>query len=74
MSPIYCQQPSYARLIAVRDVAAQALHRAEIALHDANGTGVAEWVNAAYHRLHLAVLRYEAAGAEVSAQDRPSAA
>lgn len=70
MSPIYCQQPSYARLIAARDAAAHALYRAELALHDAHGTGVVEWINAAQDRLHEAVLRYEAAAAELSADDR----
>ena len=74
MSPIYHQQPSYARLIAARDVAAQGLYRAELALHDAHGTGVAEWINAAQDRLHQAVLRYEAAAAEVSAQESRAAA
>jgi hypothetical protein len=69
MSPIYHQQPSYARLIAARDVAARGLYRAELALHDAHGTRVAEWIDAAQDRLHQAVLRYEAAAAEVSAQE-----
>lgn len=69
MSPIYHQQPSYARLIAGRDVAAQMLYRAELALHDAHRTGVGEWIDAAQDRLHEAVLRYEAAVAEVSAQE-----
>jgi hypothetical protein len=74
MSPIYCQQPSYARLVEARDVAAQALFRAEIALHDAHGTGVAEWITAAHIRLHQAVLRYEAAAAEVASQEHRAAA
>lgn len=74
MSPIDPQQPSYARLIAARDVAAQVLYRAELALHDAHGTGVAEWINAAQDRLHQAVVRYEAAAAEVAAQDSRAAA
>jgi hypothetical protein len=74
MSPIYHQQPSYARLIAARDVAAKMLYRAELALHDAHGTGVPEWIDAAQGRLHQAVLRYQAAVAEVSAQESRAAA
>jgi hypothetical protein len=74
MSPIYLQQPSYARLIAARDIAAQALHRAEVAVHDARGTGVTAWIDAAYARLHQTVLRYEAAASEVSAHQRRAAA
>jgi hypothetical protein len=70
MSPIYHQQPSYARLTAARDAAAQALYRAELALHDARGTGVAAWIDAAYGRLHQAARRYAAATAEVCAQER----
>jgi hypothetical protein len=74
MSPLYDQQPSYARLIAARDVAARGLYRAELALHDAHGTGVAAWISAAADRLHAAVARYEAAVAEVSAQESRAAA
>jgi hypothetical protein len=37
---------------------ATALHRAELALHDANQTGVDAWISAAADRLHDAVLAY----------------
>jgi hypothetical protein len=74
MSPSYDQPPSYPRLIVARDVAAQALYRAELALHDAQGTGIAEWVSAANDRLHQAVVRYEAAMAEIASQARRTAA
>jgi hypothetical protein len=71
---MYHQRPSYAGLVAARDAAAAALYRAEIAVHDADGTGVAEWIDAAHRRLHLAVRRYEAAAAEVAAREcRPAA-
>jgi hypothetical protein len=46
-----------------RDVAARALHEAELVLHVARQTQVDEWIRAAGDRLHAAVLRYEAASA-----------
>ena len=60
MSTTYRQEQINARAIAARDVAAQALYRAELAVHDADGTGVAEWISAAQNRLQEAVLRYRA--------------
>lgn len=74
MSPIYHQQASYARLIVARDVAARRLYRAELALHDAHGTGVDEWISAAQDRLHQAVLRYSAALAELAARQHRTVA
>ena len=74
MSPIYSEQDGYARLVMARGIAAKMLYRAEIALSDATGTGIDEWVSATYERLHQAVLRYEAAVAELSSFERSRAA
>jgi hypothetical protein len=73
MSPLYDQRPSYGRLIATREAAAAALYRAEIALYDAESSGVAKWIEAAHYRLQLAARRYDVAAAEVVAQERRAA-
>jgi hypothetical protein len=44
-------------------VAARRVHEAEMALHDARGTGVDAWIAAAADRLHDALCQYTAAAA-----------
>ena len=51
---------------AARGDAAYALHRAEIAPHEAHQTQVDEWITAANDRLHDALVRYLAADALAS--------
>ncbi len=75
MSMPYQATQTYQQAIAARDVAAGALYRAELAVHDAHQTHVDEWIRAAHDRLHIAVVRYEDAAAVVSAlQHQPRAA
>lgn len=50
----------------VTSAAAARLYDAESALHAARATGVDEWIAAAYDKLHLAVVEYEAAAAEAA--------
>ena len=57
---------TYEQLVAARNHAAHVLYQAELALHDAHQTRVDQWIGAAHDRLHLAVIRYEAADALVS--------
>jgi hypothetical protein len=61
---------SYEQAVAAKDVAAQALYRAELAVHDAHQSHVDAWIGAAHDRLHVAVGRYLAAEAAVAAFDR----
>lgn len=61
-----------------RDVAARALYRAELAVHDAHESHVDAWILAANDHLHDAVLQYLEADAELIAATetvhRPNAA
>jgi hypothetical protein len=61
---------SYQQAVAAKEVAAHALYRAELAVHDAHQTHVDVWIGAAHDRLHVAVGRYLAAQAAVAAFDR----
>jgi hypothetical protein len=62
---------TYQQAAAERALAARRLHEAEIAAHDANQTQVDEWIRAAHDRLHVAVTRYLAADAALTARTRP---
>jgi hypothetical protein len=50
--------------------AAQALYDAEVNLHIARQTGVDRWIDAAYDRLHLAVVRHREVIAGAAADAR----
>jgi hypothetical protein len=65
---------SYQQAVAAKEVAAQALYRAELAVHDAHQTHVDTWIGAAHDRLHVAIGRYLAAQAAVAAFGRSSVA
>jgi hypothetical protein len=60
--------------IAIRDDAAHALYEAELALHDAHQTHVAEWIAAAEDHLHRAVVEYTAAAELLASLDDHSCA
>lgn len=47
---------TFDQAVADRELAAAAVYRAELALHDARQTGVDMWICAAYDRLHEALL------------------
>ena len=49
-----------------RDVAARALYRAELAVHDAHESRVDAWIRAANDHLHEAMVQYLAAAAALS--------
>ena len=51
----------------IKDVAAQELYRAELALHDAHQSHVDQWINAANERLHRAITHYLAVQGELVA-------
>ena len=74
MTTIDITDQSYQQAVAVKDAAAQALYRAELAVHDAHQTHVDEWIGAAHDRLHDAIGQYLAAEAAVAAFNRPVAA
>jgi hypothetical protein len=57
---------TYGQAVVARVDAARALHRAEIAVHDAHQAHVDQWISAANDRLHIAVARYLAADTLVS--------
>ncbi len=65
---------TYLQAVAARDVAARAMYRAELAVHDAHQTHADEWIGAAHDRLHVAVSRYLAAEAAVAVCAPPSLA
>jgi hypothetical protein len=57
---------TYEQAVAAMHHAAQALYRAEVALHDAHQTHVDDWIAAAQDHLHLAVAEHTAAVNRVS--------
>lgn len=57
---------TYAQALAAKEAAAQALYRAELAVHDAHQTHIDQWIGAAHDRLHVAVSRYLAAESAVA--------
>ena len=58
---------TYQQAVAARELAARKLYEAEVAAHDAHQTQVDGWIQAAHDRLHIAVTRYLAAEAALSA-------
>lgn len=59
----------YQHALAARGDAAHRLFEAELALHDAHQTHIAEWIRAAGDRLHDAVERHVAAEERVNRLD-----
>ena len=72
MTTIKSADQTYQQAVAAKDVAARALYRAELALHDAHQTHVDQWIGAAHDRLHVAVGQYMAAESAVAAFHRQS--
>ena len=66
MTTIQNADQSYEQAVAAKEIAAQALYRAELAVHDAHQTHVDQWIGAAHDRLHDAVIRYLAAESAVA--------
>lgn len=62
-------QTTYQQAVAARDAAAHALYEAELAVHDANQTGVDAWISAAYRHLHEAIAQHSAAIENVAVFD-----
>jgi hypothetical protein len=59
---------------AAADAATQRLYQAELALEDARGSGIDEWVRAAADRLHEAVLCHRLAHPDLAVTAQPHAA
>jgi hypothetical protein len=57
---------TYAQAVSEYEAARLALYRSELALHDAQGTGVDRWIAAAADHLHEAVERELKAAAVVA--------
>lgn len=70
MTNIENADQSYQQAVAAKDMAARALYRAELAVHDAHQTHVDEWIGAAHDRLHTAIGEYLAAESAVAAFNR----
>ncbi len=70
MTTIESADQTYQQAVAAKDMAARALYRAELAVHDAHQTHVDRWIGAAHDRLHVAVSRYLAAESAVAAFHR----